>query len=285
MKRCLVAPGVYMQKAEGGGIRPYGTLTVQDLNYYSLYWDEIVIPTTSAFHFALPNEHEYEELGIITRPELNYFNTDGLVEKYLEFQIEILNKKRVDERASDWSLHQIGRNFVSNEENNHSKLGVRFEIFNALPIPNAEVPLADILEFKARKQQVFDDFHGYLDDIYKQVKYSPEDPLLKSQAYFKFEKSLENIRGMSDEKWRGKLDGYKFSWGYDSPRENIEAMIDGIFACLSFSSGDYASATKDVISIAAKGVKVKTNENVMLGSEKAVQGMRFLVDGYKEGIF
>lgn len=285
MKRCVVSPGIYLEKAEGGGVKPLGALTTQDLNYYALFWDEIVIPTTAAIHISLPNEDEYEALGIINRPVLNYFITDGLVEKYLEFQNEILNKKRESDRTSDWSLHQIGKSFVSHEEQINSVLGIRFEIFNALPVPKSEVPLADILEFKARKTQSFEDFHGYLDDIYLQMRSAPDDPLLKSKAYCKFEKSLLNIRRMSNDEWRGKLDGYKFSWGFDSAKENIESLIDGVLACVSFSAGDYASGTKDVISIAAKGMKITKNESVMLGSEKEVKGMRFLADGYKEGLF
>lgn len=285
MKRCVISPGMLLERREGVSVSARGCLTAQDLNYYALFWDEILIPTSRAIHNELPNEKEYIGLGVISRPVLEYWSTDGLVEKYLKFHNELLAEKRLANRTEDWSLHQIGREFISLEEKKASMLGVRFEIFDALPIPSAEVPLADVLEFKHRKNQAFMDFHGYLDDMYEQAISHPDDPLLKSKAFQKFEESLLIIKKFNDEEWRGKLEGYKFSWGFESQKDKIEALIDGVFAFVNMSAGDYASGTKDLISVAAKNLTISKNERVMFGSEKTTKGLRYLADGYREKIF
>lgn len=285
MKRCIISPGMHLERLEGVAVSSRGCLTAQDLNYYALFWDEVLIPTSRAIHNELPNEDEYLGLGVISRPVLEHWNTDGLVEKYLEFHNELLAEKRRANLTEDWSLHQIGSDFISLEEKKPSVQGVRFEIFDALPIPNADVPLADILEFKQRKNQAFVDFHGYLDDIYEQVISQPDDPLLKSKAFLKFEESLLTIQKLNDNEWRGKLEGYNFSWGLESQKDKIDALIDGISALLSMSAGDYASGTKDFISVVARNLHIKRKDRVMLGSEKVTKGLTYLVDGYNEKIF
>lgn len=285
MKRCVISPGSHMEQLAGGAISSQTILTVQDLNYYALFWDEILIPTSRAVHEELPNEKEYIGLGVIRRPILEYWSTEGLPKKYLEFSNQLLAERREGNRTEDWSLHQIGHEFITLEEKKSSMSGIRFEIFNALPIPNAEVPLADILEFKHRKNQAFVDFHGYLDEIYEKLISSPDDPLLKSKSYLKFEESISIIKKLSDDEWRGRLEGYKFSWGFESQKEKIEALIDGVFAFMSLSAGDYASGTKDFLSIAAKNLKVQKKESVMLGSKEVSKGLTYLVEGYREKMF
>lgn len=285
MKRCVISPGSHMEQLGGGAISSQTILTVQDLNYYALFWDEILIPTSRAVHEELPNEKEYIGLGVIRRPILEYWSTEGLPKKYLEFSNQLLAERREGNRTEDWSLHQIGHEFITLEEKKSSMSGIRFEIFNALPIPNAEVPLADILEFKHRKNQAFVDFHGYLDEIYEKLISSPDDPLLKSKSYLKFEESISIIKKLSDDEWRGRLEGYKFSWGFESQKEKIEALIDGVFAFMSLSAGDYSSGTKDFLSIAAKNLKIQKKESVMLGSKEVSKGLTYLVEGYREKMF
>lgn len=209
---------------------------------------------------------------------LKGLETDGLVSRYLSYQLELLDKYRSENKSEDWSLHQVGEGFVSLESSDKQHSDLRIEIFNALPIPSENVPLADILEFKERKKQQFIDFHEYLDELYKHIITSPDEPLFRAKAYASFEESLSTIRRFSEEKWRGELNNFNFSFGFESKNDTVDAVLDGASALANAYAGDQVSAFKDVISILAKNFRVSRKEKVMLGSESARKGLRYLVN-------
>ncbi|WP_459567595.1 DUF6236 family protein, partial [Enterobacter asburiae] len=180
MKRCVISPAMRLVQDEQG-VRMNGGLKSEDINYYILFWDRIVVPSTQIVHRKLKNEDDLLGLGVISRPMLKGLETDGLVSRYLSYQLELLDKYRSENKSEDWSLHQVGEDFVSLESSDKQHSDLRIEIFNALPIPSENVPLADILEFKERKKQQFIDFHEYLDELYKHIITSPDEPLFRAK--------------------------------------------------------------------------------------------------------
>lgn len=285
MKRCVIALGMEVSESGNGRYNMGPSLTISDLNYYTLFWDEILIPTTRVVNFTLPNEDEYIGLGIISRPPLEIWTTTNLTHEYIRHQKQLLEQKRKEERSSDWSLHQIGNEFIAEETFEEKNRGLRIEIFDALPIPDESVPLADIMEFKNRSQQAYMDFHGYLDDLYTSIIHAPDDPFLKSKSYLDFESSLDNIKKLNDDQWRGKLKKINFSWGFDSQKEVIDAFISGAESFQDALAGSYSSAITGMISTLGRQIKIERKEKVMLGSDNAVKGLRYLVNGYNEGLF
>lgn len=277
MKRCVISPAMRLVQDEQG-VRMNGGLKSEDINYYILFWDRIVVPSTQIVHRKLKNEDDLLGLGVISRPMLKGLETDGLVSRYLSYQLELLDKYRSENKSEDWSLHQVGEDFVSLESSDKQHSDLRIEIFNALPIPSENVPLADILEFKERKKQQFIDFHEYLDELYKHIITSPDEPLFRAKAYASFEESLSTIRRFSEEKWRGELNNFNFSFGFESKNDTVDAVLDGASSLANAYAGDQVSAFKDVISILAKSFRVSRKEKVMLGSESARKGLRYLVN-------
>lgn len=153
MKRCVISPAMRLVQDEQG-VRMNGGLKSEDINYYILFWDRIVVPSTQIVHRKLKNEDDLLGLGVISRPMLKGLETDGLVSRYLSYQLELLDKYRSENKSEDWSLHQVGEDFVSLESSDKQHSDLRIEIFNALPIPSENVPLADILEFKERNSSL-----------------------------------------------------------------------------------------------------------------------------------
>ncbi|MCK2177323.1 MULTISPECIES: DUF6236 family protein [Enterobacter] len=277
MKRCVISPAMRLVQDEQG-VRMNGGLKSEDINYYILFWDRIVVPSTQVVHRQLKNEDELIGLGVITRPMLKGLETGGLESRYLSYQLQLLEEYRRENKGEDWSLHQVGEDFVSLESSDKQHSDLRIEIFNALPIPSENIPLADILEFKERRKQQFIDFHEYLDELYKHIISCPDDPLLSAKAYVSFEESLSTIRRFSEENWRGELNNFNFSFGFESKNDIIDAVLDSANALANAYAGDKASALKDVISIVAKNFRISRKEKVMLGSESARKGLRYLVN-------
>ena len=55
MKRGIIANNGEIRRLDDGKISISRTLSSQDLNYYLLYWDKIIIPRFSPIHFAIDN--------------------------------------------------------------------------------------------------------------------------------------------------------------------------------------------------------------------------------------
>ncbi|CVI58732.1 hypothetical protein AGR7A_Lc120231 [Agrobacterium deltaense NCPPB 1641] len=68
---------------------------------------------------------------------------------------------------------------------------LRFELVNALPVPDKEVPIEEILEFRERRKDECDALLAYIDECYLSVTAAPDKPLAQHIA---FEKIARGVR-------------------------------------------------------------------------------------------
>lgn len=101
MLRGVVCTPLELTKtADGSGFTTGSGLTKLDLNYFTLYWDKIVSPTSNFYHFCFSNEDDLIACGVLERP--TYSTHDGRMhdsffpEFYAAAQIDALQKREVD---------------------------------------------------------------------------------------------------------------------------------------------------------------------------------------------
>lgn len=76
--------------------------------------------------------------------------------------------------------------------------GLEFQLLNALPVPAADVPYADILEFKERRRSELLAFRAFLDELYLEVIDSDDIPRAQLAATAKLEKAIADVRAALD---------------------------------------------------------------------------------------
>lgn len=72
-------------------------------------------------------------------------------------------------------------------------VGVELELYDMLPVPDQNTPLAEILEFKARRNDELIAFRCYLDEINEEIISSKDIPRAKNTRLARLEMSLKDI--------------------------------------------------------------------------------------------
>lgn len=195
----------------GAQFRSEGGLTPEELRYFLMYWDKVVIPTTNLIHLAVPQEEELLTTGVVTRPRVPFsgaFNGELMARAQLLAQTAVAKDLIKNDRTVDWALHQIGAEIIVPDNESIEKQLIRVDLVNSLPVPNGDVPFPDILEFKERRKDEFTQLHSAIDDLYLEILSSPDPHLKSKQAISQFKESIEILDKVTKEKWKstGKFD-------------------------------------------------------------------------------
>lgn len=204
MKRGIVAsPNIIKPIHDGFVIER--SLGVEELNFYALYWDRVVIPTNSFIHARIHDEEALVDCGLVERPRVQFyggFNSRDMPAFLSKIQVDITKNLIESDRGMDWVLHQIGDKLILPGVEVDSKRSLRFELMNALPVPVGTVLVADLLEFKERRADELNVLHDTLDSLYLDILKSPDQDLAAKKTVADLKKAIADLDTVSSEKWK-----------------------------------------------------------------------------------
>lgn len=124
-------------------------LDAQELRFATLFWDRLVWPASRAIHFASgPDEEFLEKAEILTRPEYTVWG--DAAQGFVQQQINAFND--LEEREPGlWSLAQGKNSLLVKGGQLVDGNSAQLRLNRALIVPNEDVPLSEVLEFKARR--------------------------------------------------------------------------------------------------------------------------------------
>lgn len=204
MTRGVIAASAIIS-IHGNGFTMKRGLSPQEIRYYALYWDKVVIPSNNLVYVGLPEEDVLIESGVIERPRVGFQGSFGGAEIGSSFAIaQAVVAKRLmeEEKSTDWVLHQIGNKLTIPNAYIESKNTLRFELLNLLPVPDGSTPIADILEFKERRMAEFNALHECIELAYIEALKCPDPELGASRAIRDLRESVANLDAVSSEKWK-----------------------------------------------------------------------------------
>lgn len=210
MKRGAISLPVELSPTNGkyGMVMGKG-LSPLDLNYYALYWDELLIPSNSAVYIGVANEEPFIKAGFLKRPDIpsikNVMVGSDVISMYVNSLTYYLDKKRNEEKDSDWRLNMIGDEFCLNESDSEYKKSFRIELTKALPVPDVNVNIQDILDFKLKRKSELDAFNNYLDELYLEVVSSGDFRLSRAKAFTKLNGALADLEKLNKQGWRSPI--------------------------------------------------------------------------------
>jgi len=145
-------------------------LDKQGLRSSLLYWDKLAWAKSSFIH--TPNSPEIEDLvkiGVMQTPEFQ-LRGSGAVEDLMIAAHEHALTFFENQAPGMWSA---GEGVNSFKNNNTAQLelqsGTGLTLYNALPVPSADVPLVEILDFKDRRKAELLIFRAHLDAMAKLI--------------------------------------------------------------------------------------------------------------------
>ncbi len=277
MKRGIVSlPMEIIPGVDGRSISTGKSLSKLDMNFFALYWDELIIPASNLISFEIAGQKDFIESGFLKRPLIPYFDGEysvvDIAQMYSKAQTQFLDYKRRTEPSNDWRLNIIGNKFKLCESDEEVKNLVRLELANVLPVPDSTVNIYDILEFKSKRREAFEAFNSYLDELYLEVASSGDFYLSRARAFSKLQEALDDLEKLNSEGWRSPI---KFDTSALFEANNGD-LINGATALYSIweaNQGNMAGAiTAGVVAVIGQGfarlkpsiqsVRRKPNDNI-----------------------
>lgn len=207
----IAAPAII--NTHGNGFTMERGLTPEEIRYYALYWDKVVIPGNNLVYVGLPEEDLLIQSGIIERPRVGFqgsFSGSAIADSFGIAQFLVAKKLMEEEKNTDWVLHQIGNKLVIPKEYVDAKHSLRFELVNLLPVPNGLTPIADILEFKDRRKTELNALHECIELAYIEALKCPDPTFGASKAIRDLKESIANLDVVSNERWE-RISKFDFS--------------------------------------------------------------------------
>ena len=179
------------------------SISSEELRYYVMYWDKVVIPGNNLVYIGIPEEEVLIACGAIERPRIGFQGTyqgDQITNAILACQ-SIVASQLVHDKSTDWVIHQIGKTGIYPKEFKQQNNIIRVDLASVLPVPNVEIPINEVLEFKERRSSELKELHDALDEFYGQILSAPDPDLASKKAVSRLQESILNLDKVSSEKF------------------------------------------------------------------------------------
>lgn len=172
---------------------------------YLLYWDEIDYPDNNFVSVDAGSDMQYLiDSGVASRTRVSFQGSvnSGSGEFFLSAQQAAFDQHNQSDPGA-WSLAQpVDEPIFANAQ---SSLAIEYELYNALPVPSNDVPLNEILEFKAKRRDELLALRVFLDEMHEEVISSANIPRAKNTQLRKLELSLKDVDRVLGEHGIGKM--------------------------------------------------------------------------------
>lgn len=203
---------------DGEGFTIHGNLDAQDLRSWLLFWDRLAWPFSTLIGLGGdgPDEHFLIEAGVLHRPVIN--DGKGLLVQEIP---EILERTHVrafmdleKREPGQWSIALGAHSRSLRERHMLPDAGALVELHGAFPVPNADVPLNEVIEFKNRRSDELSNLRAELDGFVAAVNQATDKEA-------EIRKHLATIDGAC-------ADAIKVSreWGFPVRLANVKASVE-----------------------------------------------------------
>lgn len=200
MKRGIIAtPGIINRLPKG--LQMAGSLSLDEMRYYALYWDNVVIPTNNLVHMGLPQEEAFISAGAIERPNVAFngsYEGDQVTNAVLSCQ-SIVAKELVKDKGIDWVIQQFNDELIILDDYIEERNTLRIDLASCLPVPTGEINIHDILNFKELRKTELIALHEYLDEVYQQALLFPDQTLASKKAISNLTRAIEDLDKVTQE--------------------------------------------------------------------------------------
>ncbi|MFK8252862.1 DUF6236 family protein [Ancylobacter terrae] len=146
-----------------------GVLDPQALRSSLLFWDRLDFPDQRLIKFGLNSDAEFlASAGVLKRTEVKISGSGDFAAAVRDAQVaafRYLDK----ENPGRWSLATGEPFFSFGDESLEPGRGALVRLYGAVPVPDKDVPLQDILEFRVRRSDELLALRTHLETVYQRV--------------------------------------------------------------------------------------------------------------------
>lgn len=273
-----------LSNEDGRGFQTGRAISLEEINYLTLYWDKLVSPTNNFVHLSLINEDELIKCGILTRPRFaitGVMDSANMADFHTRTHVDALNQLRRSEGNVDWRMHFLNNEVAIHDDKAEKKEVLRFELADLLPVPPKETPLHEILEFKERRKAELLALHGYLDELYFEVIKSGDFDLQRAKAISGLRKSLDALNSLNNEGWRSPIK-FNLSTSFEFDLSQLVSGGSAVYAAMHSSQPFEVFCAGAAITVLSGFIKVRPQlQSVIKGG---YANLAYLTNASKEGV-
>jgi hypothetical protein len=252
------------------GIRVHASIDAHQLRYALLFWDKLVWPSNNFIYAAGDQDSQFLEAAeVLERPRYNFMSSTDAAEPFVRSQIEEFKKRDAADRGI-WDLCQDTTVLLASAGSSTNADGLGVELVQAIPVPDKDVPLNEILEFKRKRQAEFIALRAELDSLGLKLA-SMENPHADLREKIKYVDAAcaDALRVCSEWRFPVRLSSQKMAFDL-KPFELIAGGIAGVLAAVNLA---HLSATGTVLAgiggaVAAAKSAFKLTADISLQSIK-----------------
>lgn len=242
-------------------------LDPQELRFSLLFWDRLIWPSSRAvFIPSGPDGLFLESAGVLTRPDYTY-NGDiaqGMARGFTQAFADINAKE-----PGQWAMSHGERSMILAGQNTKQFNGAQVDLHRAIPVPDRDVPLAEILEFKQKRGAELIAFRSEIDTLIMHLEASNDQDTELSAAVGRIDASCRDLLNVGGEwQYPVRLSNWKCSLEL-KPGEAIAGAMGAWTAASALGFGLTTTAIA-----ALTGAAVPLRSAVKITAEPSWVGLR-----------
>lgn len=152
-------------------------LDPQELRFSLLFWDRLDYPENRILHMPLGPDEEYlASAAILQRTGVqlvgSFSGTDVILHSHIGTFRALENRE-----PGRWSMARGERSISFPPEEALKDKGLLFALHQCIPVPDKEVPLAEILEFRVQRAAELAAVRSHLEEVFQGILAAPDRPV------------------------------------------------------------------------------------------------------------
>ncbi|MBL1218385.1 MAG: hypothetical protein D8M59_12925 [Planctomycetes bacterium] len=178
------------------------------LRQYLLYWDKLDWPKNNRISV---NDQEYENLqlltdvGVLERTDVRFAERGIGIAQALWWSQMLTLAARDEKEPGRWAIGQHLSAYWGPSENTVERRLIEVELYNAIPVPKADVPFERILGFKAKRRSELLSLRAHMDDLYQSIIAAGDIPRAKTTAIDKVQNAIQDLHAVFGESFSSRL--------------------------------------------------------------------------------
>lgn len=171
----------------GGAIHP------QELRHALLFWDELAWPSNNLIYIAGGADEQFlEQSGILFRPRIEFQGVFDGATAYREGHLKCFLQLN-QQQPGKWTLAQGEDSFLIKEGVLETGRGYLANLYRAVPVPDKDVPLQDILEFREKRSDELFAIRNEIGNLYDEVRNSIDLDFSLQQCINRIDKACTDL--------------------------------------------------------------------------------------------
>lgn len=208
-KKGLIIPAGVTIKEEGSSTQIGGNIADPAIiRNWVMFWDEFICPDNNFVSIGLSPDLEYlQQLNLLTRNSVPFQGSisSGDFSKLFLAAQEITYHEKNKENPGKWTMAQADGIITGNFNHKETEACIVFDLINSIHLPDRQVNLEDILEFKEKRRDELDSFHIYLEEIYNKIASTQDIIRTRNHEMQKLEKAISDYNKTVKEVFPNRL--------------------------------------------------------------------------------